>query len=108
MESYDKLVRDNIPDIILANGENPVVEILEKEDLKRELIKKLLEESKEIEKAQENKEELVKEISDVQEVLSAIIENFDLDPIEIAKIKAERKIKRGGFAKGIFLKTVNK
>ncbi len=107
MESYDKLVRDNIPDIILANGENPIVEILEKENLKRELIKKLSEEALEVSKAQENKEELIKEISDIQEVIAAIIENFDLDPIEIAKVKAERKIERGGFTKGIFLKSVN-
>ena len=108
MESYDKLVRDNIPDIIQANGEIPVIEILEKENLKRELIKKLLEEVREVELEHENKDELMKELSDVQEVIASIIENFDLDPVEIAKIKAERKITRGGFSKGIFLKTVNK
>ncbi|MEI8337937.1 MAG: nucleoside triphosphate pyrophosphohydrolase [bacterium] len=107
MESYNKLVRDNIPEIIFANGDTPVIEILEKENLKKELVKKLLEEAKEVENAQENKDELMKEVSDIQEVISAIIENFDLDPIELAKIKAERKIKRGGFSRGIFLKTVN-
>ena len=36
---YNKLVRDNIPEIIKNNGENPVISILEDNSYKEELEK---------------------------------------------------------------------
>lgn len=106
MHHQGKLVRDGIPEIIQATGETPDVEILDKARLKEELMRKLVEEAKEVESSQKDKNDLIKEIGDVQEVLEAIIENFHLDPTEIAKTKEERKKSRGGFKQGIFLKTV--
>ena len=41
---YNKLVRDNIPDIILSNGETPITRILASVEYKQELEKKLYEE----------------------------------------------------------------
>ena len=41
---YNKLVRDNIPDIIEKNGEIPIIRILSNEEYKLELEKKLCEE----------------------------------------------------------------
>ena len=41
---YNKLVRDNIPNIIKSNGENPIIRILNDEEYKIELEKKLNEE----------------------------------------------------------------
>ena len=34
---YNKLVRDNIPDIIHNNGENPIIRILSNDEYKQEL-----------------------------------------------------------------------
>lgn len=45
---YHKLVRDNIPNIIKANGEVPIVEILDDDRYKEELEKKLMEECQEV------------------------------------------------------------
>ena len=42
--SYNKLVRDKIPDIIRSNGEEPITRVLSEEEYKIELEKKLQEE----------------------------------------------------------------
>ena len=45
---YNKLVRDNIPDIIINNGEVPITRILSNKEYKQELEKKLYEEYQEV------------------------------------------------------------
>lgn len=46
--SYQKLVRDKIPEIIKNNNETPITRILSDEEYKKELEKKLLEEYQEV------------------------------------------------------------
>ena len=41
---YNKLVRDNIPNIIKSNGEIPIIRILDNDEYKKELENKLYEE----------------------------------------------------------------
>ena len=48
MEKYNKLVRDKIPSIITNNGEIPVTRILNDEEYKTELERKLYEEYQEV------------------------------------------------------------
>ncbi|MCI0711669.1 MAG: nucleoside triphosphate pyrophosphohydrolase [Chloroflexi bacterium] len=60
---YNKLVRDNIPEIIAANGQA--------------LRQKLVEEAQEV--LQAKPDELVNELADVYEVLDALIAAYDLD-----------------------------
>ena len=43
---YNKLVRDNIPEVIMNDGEYPVIRVLSDEEYKKELERKLLEEYK--------------------------------------------------------------
>lgn len=50
---YNKLVRDNIPSIIEGKGETPVTRILNEEEYKKELEKKLYEEYNEVLEASE-------------------------------------------------------
>ncbi len=104
---YNKLVRDKIEDIIKQEGERPKTRILEKPEKIRELLRKLEEEVKEIISAKENMPELAKEIGDALEVIDAIIEECGLDKVEVLKMKAERKEKRGGFSRGLFLESVD-
>ncbi len=99
---YNKLVRDRIPEIIEKDGEKPFVRILDEEEYKKELKKKIKEEVEELFLA-ENNQDLIKEIGDVLEVLEYIEKSFGLDKEEILKVKEERKQKRGGFDKKIFL-----
>lgn len=106
MPVYNKLVRDLIPEIIKNDGETPITKILNDKEYKKELLKKLIEESKEVVEAENNKD-LTKEISDVMEVLEAIEKIYNLDKKEILKVKKQRKEKRGGFKNKIFLEKIN-
>jgi len=102
-QEHNKLVRDLIPEIIEQNGNKAVVHVLDDEKFKKELLRKLIEESQEVFEAEMNEEDLKKEIGDVLEVLDSIIESFQLDKMDIEKIKNNRKEKRGGFKSQIFL-----
>lgn len=107
MPIYNKLVRDLIPEIIKKDGGVPKTRILNKRKYKEELLKKLIEESKEALETKGNKKDLTKEIGDVMEVLEAIAKAYHLDKKVVLKLKKERKKKRGGFAKRIFLERVD-
>ena len=98
MKVYNKLVRDNIPDIILKDNELPSTRILSDEEYIKELDKKLMEEVNEYLESGE-----VEELADVCEVLYAILnlKNVSLD--EFHKIRLEKSEKRGAFNDKIFL-----
>ena len=101
---FNKLVRDNIPDIIEKNNEVAVTRILEGKEYLKELYKKLHEECNEVEMAK-NKEEL----ADVYEVLLAVMLYNDIKLEEVEASALIKRNKRGGFSKRIYLeKTYDK
>lgn len=98
---YNKLVRDRIPEIITNNGEHPVIEILDDNEYKKMLDKKLLEEVNEY-----LNDDNVEELADITEVILAILKfkNFQISDFEnIVKTKRDKK---GGFENKILLKEV--
>lgn len=102
---YNKLVRDNIPDIILSNGETPVTRILSSVEYKQELEKKLYEEYQEVLNTTNSKDR-IEELADMLEIIISLakLENKSLDDvIEVAKTKREN---RGGFEERIYLEKV--
>lgn len=99
---FNKLVRDNVPEIIRAKGEEAVTKILEGDEFKKELYKKLLEESNEVITA-EKVEDLLVELADVLEVVQAIAELNGKKLEDIMEIARQKKAKRGGFQKRVFL-----
>ena len=99
-----KLVRDKIPDIIKKNGETPIIRILNADEYKIELEKKLYEEYKEV--LSSNGKDRIEELADMLEVMTSLakLEGKSLDDvIETAKVK---KLKRGGFEKKVYLEGV--
>ena len=103
---YNKLVRDNIPNIIQSKGEEAIVRILDDVDYKNELEKKLLEEYNEV--LESSNEQRIEELADMLEVIRALakLENKTLeDVIECANAKSE---KRGAFERRVFLEKVIK
>lgn len=64
---YNKLVRDNIPDIIEKDNEIPVTRILSIDEYRVELYKKLKEECNELISAK-GRENILYEVADVFEV----------------------------------------
>ena len=101
---YNKLVRDNIPDKIKSNGENPIFYILDDEKYKEELEKKLYEEYQEV--LESSGKDRIEELADMLEIMKALakLENKTLDDvIEVANQKVK---KRGAFDKKIYLEKV--
>lgn len=101
---YNKLVRDNIPDIIKANGENPITRILPDEEYKVELEKKLLEEYHEVLEATE--EHRLEELADMLEIIKflAKLENATLE--DVIAIGNAKNMKNGSFEDKIYLEKV--
>lgn len=105
---FNKLVRDNIPDIIEKNNEVAVTRILEGKEYLKELYKKLHEECNEVEMAKK-KEEITMELADVYEVLLAVMLYNDIKLEEVEASALIKRNKRGGFSKRIYLeKTYDK
>ena len=101
---YNKLVRDNIPDIIKNNGSKPIIKILDKDEFKKALEIKLEEEKEEVLNA--SGLDRIEELADLYEVMSylAELEGYSIFDVK-EKAKEKRKI-RGGFRKKIFLVAV--
>jgi len=102
---YDKLVRDNIPEIIKSNNGIPYVRKLNDDEYWDYLLKKDIEELEEVKNAP-SIEEIKKELADKLELIRAMAEfnGFTLqDVIDEAEVKKE---KRGGFQKRLLLEKV--
>ena len=104
---YNKLVRDNIPNIIKENGETPIYHTLNDEEYWDALLKKDTEELEEVKEA-ESKDEVLKELGDKLELIRAMAEyqGFTLD--DVIKQANKKKETNGGFQKRLFLETVIK
>lgn len=102
---YNKLVRDEIPSIIIKNGGEPITHILSDEEYKIELERKLLEEYNEV-LGTKTREERIEELADMLEIIKAlaILENSSLE--EVTQVAASKSLKRGGFEKKIYLEKV--
>jgi predicted house-cleaning noncanonical NTP pyrophosphatase (MazG superfamily) len=97
METYNKLVRDKIPDILDQKAVPYEKRIASDEEYKQELIKKLREEIEEFQEAGD-----IEELADVLEVIRALEKLPEYQHVEeIRKKKAEEK---GAFEKRIILK----
>ncbi len=101
---YKKLVRDKIPEIILSKGETPITRVLDNDEYKQELEKKLNEEYIEVLDATGN--DRIEELADMLEVMEALasLENKTLE--DVMNVKALKQEKRGGFKDKIYLEGV--
>ncbi len=98
MKVYNKLVRDKIPDIIKTEGRNVKVKILNDEEYRYELNKKLQEEVKEY--LEDNN---IEELADIVEVIYGILNSMDISIEEFEKVRKDKAEKRGAFKEKIFL-----
>jgi predicted house-cleaning noncanonical NTP pyrophosphatase (MazG superfamily) len=98
---YNKLVRDKIPEIITADGEVPVTRVLDQNEYREALYVKLDEELEELRTASEI--ERISELADLQEVLDALACSYGYSPSGVRAAAADKRSKRGGFARKIYL-----
>ena len=97
METYNKLVRDKIPEILDKKGITYEKRIASKKEYKIALIKKLEEETQEFQE-----EGSPEELADVLEVVKALLKLPDYKNVE--KIRIQKEKERGSFNKKIILK----
>lgn len=100
MKIYNKLVRDNIRDIMIKNGAKPITRTLNDKEYLEELNKKLLEEVNEYLESGS-----VLELADIQEVILSILNAKCISKKEFETIRKDKAIKRGTFSKKIFLES---
>lgn len=99
--TYNKLVRDRIPEIIASDGKTCVCETLSDEDYLRLLDAKLTEELSEYQESRS-----LEELADLLEVLRAVAKARGWTWEELEQARQDKAAKRGGFEKKILLKEV--
>jgi predicted house-cleaning noncanonical NTP pyrophosphatase (MazG superfamily) len=98
---YDKLVRDEIPRIIEADGETPVVHVADDEEYERRLHEKL---DEEVAEYRDNGH--VEELADVLEVVHALRELEDVSAERLDDVRAAKATECGRFEERVVLDRV--
>lgn len=102
--TYNKLIRDKIPEIIEGNGKDYVVQVLNDDEYIQQLKVKLREELDEFMTATEDEE--VTELADLVEVVYALLKHKGVSIEVFEEIRIHKQLERGAFDKKLFLKTV--
>lgn len=98
---YNKLIRDNIPSIIEKSGRTPRTRILDEHDYVTAIDRKLDEEL-----AEYHENPCLEELADLMEVIYAAAQARGFSALELEKVRLEKAAVRGGFAKRVFLESV--
>jgi len=102
MSSYNKLVRDKIPEIIKADGKECETRVLDDKEYLLSLNKKLDEELREYYET-----ESIDELADMVEVIFAIVGQYGISIEEFEKLRLSKRQKRGGFDQKLFLLSIS-
>lgn len=98
MPTYDKLVRDRIPEIIETDGRTCDTHVVFGDELFGYLVRKLDEEVSEF-----GRDRNLEELADIMEVVYGLAEHLGHTEQELNALRSDKKEKRGGFSKGIVL-----
>ncbi|OXM13936.1 nucleoside triphosphate pyrophosphohydrolase [Paenibacillus herberti] len=102
MPTYNKLVRDLIPNIIQSTGKEFRTRILDEQEYTVELNRKLKEESDEY-FAVKNSEEALEELTDMLEVIRAMAAAHGASWEQIEALREKKAETRGGFRERVYL-----
>lgn len=97
--TYNKLVRDRIPEIIVKSGNKCVTEILSDEEYIEMLDKKLDEEL-----AEYHRDKNIEELADLLEVVYSCAQARGFSLEELENVRTDKAAKRGAFKGKILLK----
>jgi predicted house-cleaning noncanonical NTP pyrophosphatase (MazG superfamily) len=98
MPTYNKLVRDRIPEIIAASGKKYTTRILSDPDYREKLNQKLQEELDEYLKDRD-----IAELADLLEVVYAAAQAQGVSKEELEQIRLAKANERGGFDQKLLL-----
>lgn len=100
---YNKLIRDNVPDMIRSKRENcEVRQITDMQEFQQELFKKVKEEAAALAMVR-SKEEFLNEYADLMIVFETIVKQLDISSEEIMEARTANLLKKGGFKHQHFL-----
>lgn len=100
---YNKLIRDNIPEIIRAkNQECEIRKITDMQEFQQELFKKIKEEATSLAMSR-TREEFLDEYADLMAVLEEIIQQLGLDIEDLNKARSDNVLKKGHYKQQNFL-----
>lgn len=102
MPTYNKLVRDRIPEIIAETGKNYSTRILDQEEFIKELKKKSIEELDEYLNTNNN-DEALEELADLLEIIHSLAASHGASIEKVEELRKQKAEKRGGFNEKIFL-----
>ena len=102
MPVYHKLVRDLIPQVIEADGKTCVTRVLAPSEHLGEIKVKMQEEALEFQEAA-SPTDAVEELADILELVHAALHVYGVSYEELEQVRVQKKEKRGGFSKGIYL-----
>jgi hypothetical protein len=100
-----KLVRDKVVKKCLDDKEVLHTEYreLNKQEFRRELLRKIHEEADEIPLDDNQRNESLKELADLQEVVDALCQDFGFSTEQVQEEMAHKKQKKGGFDKRYYI-----
>lgn len=98
MRDYNKLVRDKIPELIIAEGGQPVTHIATDPEYQQKAIEKLQEELAEFLDSKDPEE-----LADLLEVTYTVAELLGVRKEALEAIRIRKTADRGGFIKRIIL-----
>jgi len=99
MSTDAKLVRDRIPELIRATGEEPITYRAEPDEYRLRLREKLAEEVDEFLAADD--ENAIEELADVLEVVYALAADLGTDNAQLERVREDKASQRGAFVERI-------
>ncbi|TSI05106.1 nucleoside triphosphate pyrophosphohydrolase [Lysinibacillus sp. BW-2-10] len=102
MPTYNKLVRDQIIDIIEKDGLHCNYRILNEQEHLQEIKKKFYEEVKEYEQTS-NETDALEELADLLELIHAALSVHNKSFDDLETVRRKKLEQRGGFQKRLFL-----
>lgn len=100
---YNKLVRDQIPNLIKEEGYNPITKTLTSKEYSNALETKLVEEVQEYLASKE-----LEELADILEVVYALCKVNGYNKDQLMQCYHDKHLHRGGFEKQIYLMSKEK
>ena len=101
----NKLVRDKLPNEYERMGQKADYRELSADDNKRELIRKIIEETVEI-KINDPVDKIIGEIADIRQATDDLMMAFDISEDQVKIVQQAKYDKKGGFKSGAFVKTL--
>lgn len=107
MKTVNKIVRNNIPDIIESSGRKCKYRKIRGKDRVRALVTKLVEEAEEVLDAYENGtlSEFTEELADLYEVFSETLQHTSVNFKDVLDAGLCKSSAKGSFSKGVFLES---